>query len=84
MTLKGPLRKRTILSSSCSDPYLHRHCASGAIKDIRFANSSNDRLIQLVDMCAGAIARSYKRERSDARRWRDMLGPKIEDVWEFR
>jgi hypothetical protein len=64
--------------------YLRRHCGSGAIKDVRFANSSSDRLIQLADMCAGAIARSYKRERSDARRWREMLTPKIEDVWEFK
>ena len=64
--------------------YLRRHCGDGAVKHVRFANSANDRLIQLADMCAGAIARSYKRERSDADRWRQMLLPKIEDVWEFR
>lgn len=64
--------------------YLRRHCGAGAIKHVRFADSANDRLIQLADMCAGAIARSYKRDRSDADRWRDMLAPKIDDVWEFR
>jgi hypothetical protein len=64
--------------------YLRRHCGPGAIKDVRFADSANDRLIQLADMCAGAIARSYKRERSDAGRWRVMLETKIDDVWDFQ
>jgi hypothetical protein len=64
--------------------YLRQHCAQGAIKEVKFANSSNDRLVQLADMCAGAIARSYKTDKVDARRWRDMLKPKIDDVWSFR
>jgi hypothetical protein len=64
--------------------YLRQHCAEGAIKEVKFANSSGDRLVQLADMCAGAIARSYKTEKSDARRWRDMLQSKIEDVWPFK
>jgi Protein of unknown function (DUF3800) len=48
--------------------YLRRHCTERAIRHIRFANSANDRLLQLADMCAGAIARSYKHERADAHR----------------
>jgi hypothetical protein len=64
--------------------YLRHHCAQGAIKEVKFANSSNDRLVQLADMCAGAIARSYKTDKVDACRWRDMLKPKIDDVWGFR
>jgi hypothetical protein len=63
--------------------YLRQHCAQGAIKEVKFANSSNDRLVQLADMCAGAIARSYKSEKVDACRWRDMLKPKIDDVCSF-
>jgi hypothetical protein len=35
-------------------------------------------------MCAGAVARSYRKDRDDAQRWRGILAPKIEDVWEFR
>lgn len=64
--------------------YLRRHCGRGAIRDVRFSDSANDRLIQLADMCAGAIARSYKPQREDARRWRNMLAPKIDNVWNFR
>jgi len=64
--------------------YLRRHTGDGAIRQIAFSNSANDRLIQLADMCAGAIARSYKRDKDDASQWRTMLGRKIEDVWDFR
>jgi hypothetical protein len=63
--------------------YLRRHCGSGAIKSIRFKESETDRLVQLADMCAGAIARSFKPDRDDRCRWRRMLGAKIEDVWRF-
>lgn len=54
------------------------------VANIKFADSHRDNLIQLADMAAGAIARSYRQdERKDADRWRQMLGSKIEDVWEF-
>lgn len=64
--------------------YLKRHTGPGAIRDVRFSNSKNDRLVQLADMCTGAIARSYRDGRADAYRWRNMLSSKIEDVWEFK
>lgn len=64
--------------------YLKRHTGPGAIRDVRFSNSKNDRLVQLADMCTGAIARSFRDNRDDADRWRRMLGNKIEDVWKFR
>jgi Protein of unknown function (DUF3800) len=64
--------------------YLKRHCGPKAIKRVKFADSSTDRLVQLADMCAGAIARSYRRDRADAHRWREALAPKIDDVWEFQ
>lgn len=54
------------------------------LKSLRFGNSRNDYLVQLADMCVGAIARSYRTDRRDARRWRQMLGPRINDVWDFR
>jgi hypothetical protein len=41
-------------------------------------------LVQLADMCAGAIARSYKRGRKNHDRWRKALAPRINDVWDFR
>jgi hypothetical protein len=64
--------------------YLRRNLDEGAIKSFRFSDSDSDRLVQLADMCAGAIARSYKAEKEDAKRWRGMLGNKLEDVWNFR
>jgi hypothetical protein len=64
--------------------YLKRHTGPGAIRDVRFSNSKNDRLVQMADMCTGAIARSYRTDRADARRWKDMLADKIEDIWDFK
>lgn len=64
--------------------YLKRHCQERAIREIKFVNSKCDRLIQLADMCVGAIARSYRTDRTDADRWRKMLARKIDNIWEFR
>ena len=54
------------------------------LKAIKFARSQSDPLVQLADMCVGAIARSYRSDRKDASRWRRMLQPRINDIWEFR
>jgi len=64
--------------------YLRKHTGDGAVKKVIFSDSKNDRLVQLADMCVGAIARSYSPEKKDACRWRQMLNPKIEDIWNFR
>ncbi|MFG1237188.1 DUF3800 domain-containing protein [Xanthobacter autotrophicus DSM 597] len=64
--------------------YLKRHVAEGAIRSVRFSNSKNDRLVQMADMCTGAIARSYRTDRAEADRWHQQLRPKIEDVWNFK
>jgi hypothetical protein len=64
--------------------YFRAHLGGGRVKEIRFANSKSDPLVQLADMCVGAIARSYKHKRSDASRWREILRPKIDDVWDFK
>ena len=63
--------------------YIRRHLGD-RLKDFRFGNSKNDSLVQLADMCVGAIARSYNPDRKDAGRWRKMLEPRINDVWEFK
>jgi len=64
--------------------HLRRHTEPGAIKDVRLKDSHRDPLIQLADMCVGAVARSYRDDRKDAHRWRDMIKPKLDDVWEFK
>jgi hypothetical protein len=56
----------------------------GMIKDVRFKNSRSDILVQLADMCAGAVARSYRSDRPQHDRWRKMLARKLDDVWEFK
>ncbi len=62
---------------------LRRHIGD-RLKDVKFGRSESDHLIQLADMCVGAIARSYRLERKDADRWREMLRPRIDDIWDFR
>lgn len=61
-----------------------RKVTAGAIKDVRFKDSKNDALVQLADMCAGAIARSYRADRKDADRWRRMLRARIDNIWDFK
>jgi hypothetical protein len=53
--------------------------------NVKFSDSHRDNLIQLADMAAGAIARSYRQDdRKEANRWRSMLADKLEEVWEFK
>ena len=70
---------RRMLESS-----LRRQVGTKKIMRIGFSNSRNDPLVQLADMCVGAIARSYRTDRQDAWRWRTMLTLRINDVWDFK
>ncbi len=63
--------------------YLRRELGPGKIRHIRMVNSKNDRLIQLADMCVGAIARKYNPNRTFGDRWSNLLSPKINDIWRF-
>jgi hypothetical protein len=62
--------------------YLRREL-KGKILDLKMIDSHRDPLMQLADMCVGAIARSY-RDRDEPARWRNMLRRRIENVWDFR
>lgn len=66
--------------------YLKRRVPAGAIESVKLVDSQKDNLIQLADMVVGAIARSFKpaEERNKACRWREALGGKIKDLWEFK
>lgn len=66
--------------------YMRKELPPGAMTRLDFGDSRKDALVQLADMCAGAIARSYRTDRNDPSRWREMLrqAGKIEDVWNFR
>jgi len=64
--------------------YLRNKTRQGAIRKIAFSDSKNDRLIQLADMCVGAIARSYTSNSQDSERWQKMLKNKIDNIWDFK
>jgi hypothetical protein len=64
--------------------YLRRQLGADRLKSCSFSDSRRDPLIQLADMAAGAVARSYRTDRPDKDTWRNMLAGKIDDVWEFR
>ncbi|HAH87055.1 MAG: DUF3800 domain-containing protein [Armatimonadota bacterium] len=65
--------------------YLRRELnqESKIICDTKFSDSKIDSMIQLADMIAGSIARSYKPEKKNYQELREMLRPCIEDVWDF-
>lgn len=62
--------------------YLRRELGQ-RIKDVKMSDSARDPLMQLADMCIGAITRA-ERDRADSGRWREMLAPRIGDIWLFR
>lgn len=67
--------------------YLRKQLRPGQVRNIKFAESHRDHLIQLADMVAGAILRSYRAaDRKDAVRWRQILkrAGREGDVWDFR
>ena len=63
--------------------YLRRQTRDEALGRITFNRSHTDHLIQLADMVSGAIHRSYHPDKKHHDRWRRVLRPRIEDVWEF-
>ncbi len=86
----GALRDARIVidgraTASSARTFRRRCAAKSGPRSRKFAShSATDVLIQLADMCAGAIARSYKEDRKDAGRWKAMLKPRIADVWDFK
>ncbi|MHB1948421.1 MAG: DUF3800 domain-containing protein [Gammaproteobacteria bacterium] len=66
--------------------YLRKQIGQNKIKKFKFTDSRKDNLIQLADMIAGAIARSYNDKRKDATRWFNVLKRKgkIGNVWDFK
>lgn len=66
--------------------YLRKHIGPGCVRQVDLKDSEKDQLVQLADMCAGAIARSHRTDRADSNRWRSQLlrSGKIENVWDFK
>lgn len=64
--------------------YLRRELPKGTIKKLDFKDSRRDCLIQLADMCAGAIAKSYGGDNADYRyRLKLERHGVLQNVWEF-
>lgn len=56
---------------------------SKIIHETRFVDSKQSSMIQLADMIAGSIARSFKPGKRDGHELRRLLAPCIQDIWEF-
>lgn len=66
--------------------YLRKNLDVNSVKKVELRDSVKDPLIQLADMTAGAVARSYRSDRADSNRWRSTLhrNGQIENVWDFK
>lgn len=66
--------------------YLRRELNSDnkkIMKNMRLTNSKTNVLIQLADMIAGAIRKSYD-DHAKNKKYRQIIAAKIEDCWEFK
>lgn len=65
--------------------YLRSKVKSGFSLKIELVDSHKNHLIQLADMVAGAIAKSYPNQQRQANdSWKQSLGKKIENIWDFK
>jgi len=56
----------------------------GMIKDLRFRDSKRDVLIQMADMVAGAISRTFQKDKNDCKIYWDIIKKRKEDIWIFK
>lgn len=54
------------------------------MKNCRLVDSKNSGLIQMVDMIAGSVERSYDPSKTDSKIYKKIVRKHIEDEWEFR
>lgn len=66
--------------------YLKRNIAKEAVTKISLKDSKKDFLVQLADMTAGAIARSYNKDKPNSSIWKDKLlkNKQLQNIWEFK
>ena len=64
--------------------YLRQNLIASGIEkcEIRFSDSRKDSLIQIADIVAGSVARSYRDDRIEAKKFLRLLGDKIVKVFE--
>ncbi|MCL5435191.1 MAG: DUF3800 domain-containing protein [Patescibacteria group bacterium] len=54
------------------------------MKNCKLVDSKNNGLIQMVDMIAGSIKRSYDESKTDSQIYKKIVKKHIEDEWKFR
>jgi sugar-specific transcriptional regulator TrmB len=54
------------------------------LQNCKLIDSKSDVLIQLADMIAGSIHRSYQRDKDDSKIYKKIFKKQIEDEWNFR
>ncbi|PIS22259.1 hypothetical protein COT50_02975 [candidate division WWE3 bacterium CG08_land_8_20_14_0_20_41_10] len=67
--------------------YLKKELNSGkskVLENLRMVDSQSNILIQMVDMIAGSIRRSYEKGKTDRLDYRKIIKNKIENCWEFK
>jgi hypothetical protein len=67
--------------------YLRQQCNDGDArvfsKITQVPKNQNNVLVQLADVCAGAIARSYQSDRKDPWCYRKVINRRVENVFDF-
>lgn len=67
--------------------YLRRELNSKEKKillNCKMINSKSDALIQMADMIAGTIHRSYQKDKADSGIYRNIIKKHIQDEWQFQ
>ena len=66
--------------------YLRREVSRDKVSKVSLHDSRDDNLLQLADMCSGAILKAYRSAPSNDHKWLLMLRRKgrIDDIWPFR
>jgi hypothetical protein len=54
------------------------------LKNCKMIDSKSDVLIQMADMIAGSIHRSYQRDKKDGSDYKNIIKKRIEDEWNFQ
>ena len=65
--------------------YLRQNLRASGIEkcEIKFSDSKKDSLIQVADIVAGSVARSYRDDRVEAKKFLELLGNKIVQIFEM-
>ena len=67
--------------------YLRKYLNSSQrkiMKDCRLVDSKENVLIQMADMIAGSIRRSYDTDKKDHKKYKDIISKHISDEWPFK